>query len=107
MFKLKTFLALILSTACIVSYLYSASAYANDQAKSNTPIVAASTQIDINKADAAAIAAALKGVGLKKAEAIVQYRKDYGPFHDAEELTEVKGIGPSILKKNLGVIVVQ
>ncbi len=56
--------------------------------------------VDINTADAAAIAAAMKGVGLKKAEAIVAYRKAHGPFKRVEDLTLVKGIGIKTVEKN-------
>lgn len=57
-------------------------------------------KVDINTADAAAIAAALNGVGLAKAEAIVAHRKEHGPFKSAEQLAEVKGIGLKLVEKN-------
>lgn len=57
-------------------------------------------QIDINSADAAAIAAALDGVGLVKAQEIVAYREMFGAFESVDELTEVKGIGPGTLERN-------
>ena len=56
--------------------------------------------VDINRADAETIAASLKGVGPAKAEAIVAYRDANGPFKDADELTLVKGIGPSTVDQN-------
>lgn len=56
--------------------------------------------VDINTADASALAAELKGVGAKKAEAIVQYRKKHGPFKSVDDLLKVKGVGPSLLEKN-------
>ena len=64
------------------------------------------TQLDINKADAAAIAAALDGVGLVKAEEIIAYRTLYGNFHSVEELLEVPGIGAVTLEKNRQRIVI-
>ena len=57
-------------------------------------------QIDINSADAAAIAAALDGVGLVKAQEIVAYREMFGAFQSVDELMEVKGIGPGTLERN-------
>ncbi len=57
-------------------------------------------QIDINSADAAAIAAALDGVGLIKAQEIVAYREMFGAFKAIDELMEVKGIGPGTLERN-------
>lgn len=57
-----------------------------------SPIVLAG-QVDINTADAETISAELKGVGLSKAKAIVEYRKKHGPFRSADDLSLVKGIG--------------
>lgn len=42
----------------------------------------------------------LRGIGPKKAEAIVRYRTDNGSFASIEDLLNVKGIGPSTLEKN-------
>ena len=61
---------------------------------------APATRVDINTADATALAAALNGVGLAKAEAIVAHRKEHGPFKSAEQLAEVKGIGLKLVEKN-------
>lgn len=49
--------------------------------------------ININQADADVIAKALTGVGPKKADAIVQYRKEHGDFKTLKDLEAVKGIG--------------
>ncbi|MEZ5537975.1 MAG: helix-hairpin-helix domain-containing protein [Thiolinea sp.] len=57
--------------------------------------------VNINKATAAAIQHNLKGIGEKKAEAIVAYRKEHGEFKTLEEIKEVKGIGDGIFKKIL------
>ena len=40
----------------------------------------------------------IKGIGKKKAEAILQYRKEHGPFRTKEELLQVKGIGKKALE---------
>ena len=53
--------------------------------------------VNINQAEAAEIAEALKGIGQKKAEAIVEYRNRVGQFESVEQLTEVKGIGSKLL----------
>ena len=57
-------------------------------------------KVNINKDDAAAIADGLDGVGLKRAQAIVQYREDNGPFRNAGELADVKGIGSRTVAAN-------
>ncbi|MEM7404884.1 MAG: helix-hairpin-helix domain-containing protein [Pseudomonadota bacterium] len=49
--------------------------------------------VDINAADAATIAAAIDGVGLKRAAAIVAYREANGPFTSVQDLTMVRGVG--------------
>ena len=54
----------------------------------------------INSADAATLSRELKGIGMKRAEAIVEYRRKFGPFKSADELALVKGIGPSAIQKN-------
>lgn len=49
--------------------------------------------IDINTADAEALAAAIDGVGMTKAKAIVAYRDLHGPFTSVDDLVLVRGIG--------------
>jgi len=60
--------------------------------------------VNINTADAVAIAEELSGVGMKKAQAIIDYRKSNGDFKTIESLTEVKGIGLKTVEKNRDVI---
>ena len=54
-------------------------------------------RIDVNTASAAALAAALPGVGPVKAAAIVAHREANGPFASPDALVEVRGIGPKTL----------
>jgi competence protein ComEA len=42
----------------------------------------------------------LKGIGEKRAEAIIVYRSNNGPFMSAEDLKKVPGIGSSIISAN-------
>ncbi|WP_151963962.1 ComEA family DNA-binding protein [Acinetobacter oleivorans] len=42
----------------------------------------------------------LKGIGEKKAQAIVEYRQKNGGFKNIDEFKSVKGIGPAIFEKN-------
>lgn len=42
----------------------------------------------------------LQGIGARRAEAIVQYRDENGPFTDIEQLQEVPGIGPTLIENN-------
>ena len=63
--------------------------------------------ININDADVEELQENLIGVGPKKALAIVEYREANGPFYSAEELINVKGIGPKTLEKNKESILVR
>ena len=62
--------------------------------------IAMAAPVNVNSADAKTIADALSGIGQKKAEAIVKYRTEKGPFKTVDELTNVSGIGKKTLEKN-------
>jgi competence protein ComEA len=57
--------------------------------------------VNINTADKEALMTSIKGVGEKRAEAIIAYREQNGSFKSVEELAEVRGVGPSIVEKNM------
>ncbi|MCA1178987.1 MULTISPECIES: ComEA family DNA-binding protein [unclassified Pantoea] len=59
-------------------------------------------QVSINQASAEQLAAAMNGIGLKKAQAIVSYREQYGPFTAIEQLKEIPGIGNALVERNSG-----
>lgn len=56
------------------------------------------TQLNLNAASLEQLAN-LKGIGPKKAQAIVDYRESVGEFHHLDQLTEVKGIGKKLATK--------
>lgn len=62
--------------------------------------VEAPATVNINTADAATLAAVLKGVGESRALEIVRHRQMYGAFSTVDELMEVKGIGRATLDLN-------
>lgn len=64
------------------------------------PLAAVAGPVDVNTADAATISAELQGVGMSKAQAIVEYRQSHGPFKSFEDLTLVKGIGARTVEIN-------
>lgn len=64
------------------------------------PLWAFAGPVDINTADAETISNELDGVGLTKAQAIVEYRKKHGPFKSANDLSLVKGIGERTVEIN-------
>ncbi len=85
---LSTLFLLLILTA------FSGHGYAED------PLSSPTTILNINTASPEQISQHLKGIGLKKAQAIVAYRQNYGEFQLLEELTAVKGIGQATLEKN-------
>jgi competence protein ComEA len=67
-------------------------------------LLLAATPVNINQADAAAIAKSLDGIGQAKAEAIVAWREAHGPFKKADDLKHVKGIGKATIERNRAAI---
>ena len=57
--------------------------------------------VDLNTADAAALCA-LPGIGERKAEAIVAYRAEHGPFARVEDAAQVPGITQAIVESWAG-----
>lgn len=64
------------------------------------PIPALAGPVDVNSADAATISAELQGIGMVKAQAIVEYRDTHGPFKSADDLVLVKGIASRTVEIN-------
>ena len=95
-------LLIALCAALYIAMSASAMAQGTESASTEQTIL----YVDINKDSAEKMSDLLIGVGAKKAEAIVQYREQNGPFNSAEELVNVPGIGASTLQKNYEAIVV-
>ena len=55
-------------------------------------------KININKATVSELSK-IKGIGTKKAQAIIDYRTENGMFTDLKQITKVKGIGNKMLAK--------
>ena len=71
------------------------------------PLWAYAGPVNINTADAETISTELKGIGLSKAEAIVEYRSKHGPFKSPDDLSLVSGIGERTVEINRADIRVQ
>lgn len=65
------------------------------------PVIGFSADIiNINTADKETLMSVIKGVGEKKAEAIILYREKNGAFKSIDELSNIKGIDIGIIEKN-------
>ncbi|MCC9661835.1 MULTISPECIES: ComEA family DNA-binding protein [Pseudoalteromonas] len=60
-------------------------------------------KVSINKATVEQLSQ-LPGIGKSKAQAIVEHRKNQGPFKSVKQLKEVKGIGDKLFAKIEGKI---
>jgi len=63
--------------------------------------------VNVNVAGAASIANTLVGIGISRAQAIVDYRDQCGGFYSAQELSSVKGVGQLTVQKNLSRISIE
>lgn len=60
----------------------------------------AAGKIDLNKVDLSSLTGSFKGIGKKRAEAIIAYRESHHGFKSIEELAEVKGLGQHFVSVN-------
>ena len=70
-------------------------AAAADSNPNSDPIKLEDGQININIASGQQLET-LPGIGTVRAQAIIAYREQHGPFHAIEEVTDVSGIGPGL-----------
>ena len=56
--------------------------------------------VDVNTASAEALAEAIDGVGLKRAQAIVEFREQHGAFASVDDLAQVRGVSAGIVERN-------
>lgn len=90
--------AAILSLA-IVPFAGAADASPAPTAKPQAQVIVNQEAININTADVQTLTQ-LKGIGPKKAEAIVAWREANGDFKTVDQLLDVKGIGEATLAAN-------
>ena len=98
---IRTPLALLF--AALILSLTSGLALAGDAQETASEVAAVS--VNLNSASAEELAEKLDGVGPARAELIIKYREENGPFASVEQLLEVKGIGTATLEKNRARIV--
>jgi competence protein ComEA len=95
LFKATCFFMLLLG-----SYNGLAQTHSENQDDLNVLQSGPTEQVNINLADAETIAMVLDGVGLNRAEAIVDYRESNGDFKAIDDLIMVSGIGEFTVRNN-------
>ena len=90
----------LLQGLCLLATLLFVAAAPQAFADGKEPALQATPVVNINQASAAELSEVLVGVGLKKAEEIVGWREQHGPFKRVEDLANVKGIGTRTIEKN-------
>ena len=58
-------------------------------------------KINLNKATAKNLVHSIKGIGIKRAEAIIKYREAHNGFKNINELGQVPGFGKTFVSKHL------
>ena len=101
---LQSRMSFLLFSAVILGLLSVNTVAVENTSSAKDKAIAIENTVNINHATAKDIAVTLKGIGLKKAEAIVEWRETNGKFTYIEQLIEVKGIGEKTLMQNKGKI---
>ncbi len=96
---MKAFVSCVFAAALVLLSSSFALAVENKPAQKAAEASQLQQAVNINTADADTLST-LKGIGAKKAEAIIAWREANGGFTSVEQLLEVKGIGVTILDAN-------
>ncbi|MDX2465648.1 MAG: helix-hairpin-helix domain-containing protein [Porticoccus sp.] len=105
MLQIKSFIKILLLSLVAVLPVWQVSAIAAESKQPSTTQQISS--VNINTANAEQLAGGLKGVGMTRAQSIVEYRATNGAFTSPEQLLSVKGVGEKVLEKNRDRIVLK
>lgn len=106
MYKMKLLLSAVLVAGFVMSGSLAFAGETQDtfkhasKSQSANKLNSASEHVDLNKADVSMLTQ-VKGIGPKKAAAIVTYREQHGNFKSVQDLAEVKGFGEKSLSRIL------
>ena len=96
-------LLLLIFTASIPAIASPPGQSAATPAEMTAPETAAGPKININSADVETLCT-LKGIGPSLALRIKEFREQHGPFKKPEDITQVRGVGETILEWNRNLI---
>lgn len=104
--KIRTLILPLLLSCLPLTGTPALAAQKTPAAQEKVATVTASDKVNINTATLEQLTR-LKGIGEKKAQAIIEYRDKQGSFTSVEQLAEVSGIGPATLDANRDMIVLK
>lgn len=84
---------LVSSMMILSCALLAGSSHADTQTLLSPSTLHTHKRINLNSASADDLTHAVKGIGHKRALAIIQYRQKHGPFRNITDLASVRGIG--------------
>lgn len=90
-------LNLLLSLLCFITLPFNAQAISPKLAKTSASEVPIVKQVNLNTADVKTLSKSIKGIGKKRAEAIIKYREAHGKFKTVNDLAQVPGFGPKFV----------
>lgn len=94
-----TMFAVVLS--CVIVSLPTYSFAQDAPVLAETAVALPINKINLNQADATALTGSFKGIGRKRAEAIVSYREAHEGFKSVADLASVRGLGQSFVNAHL------
>ncbi len=97
---MKATLIAVLATLCFLSFYVQATENPGRSATSTSPILP-EKKIYLNRADAKTLTHSVSGIGEKRAQAIVNYRLEHGPYKSLQELAFVHGLGAKFISKRM------
>lgn len=86
--------------AVLLSFLVMSIPLHADPTKPSEALISVNQKIDLNKADLSTLTGSFKGIGKKRAEAIIAYRESHQGIKSIEELAEVRGLGQHFVAVN-------
>jgi competence protein ComEA len=104
----KLSVTLITALLTCISIVISASSWAaspDHSVSAKLVSVISQQKVSLNEASVEQLVL-LKGIGEKKAQAIISYRTRHGAFTSVEQVVNVKGIGEKILMDNKSILTI-